>query len=166
MKLREVAGSGVVLMVTGPWMRSGERGASPPLAGSVALVSGEVSLSLERPLDPRQAALLAQRGQRLVQAEADPLTRRRHPQGVDDVGQLDALLLHEGPDPLLQAGRVERLLRLQHLQAALQQLAGAGRLADALVERLVVDLHRLVGPEEVRVVEDVAGDLDPLARRL
>ena len=97
--------------------------------------------------------------------EADALAGHGDAQGVDDLADRDALGLDERVQRPLERRGVERLDLGQRRAEPREQLDRAGRLADPLVERLFVVGELVVGREEVGEVQDVAGHLDPVARR-
>jgi hypothetical protein len=92
----------------------------------------------DRPIDPPQAAFPAEDLEDLEHAEADRLAGDRYPQGVDHLAQLDAALLDIVAQQGLERGGLEGLGRGQPVAEAGQQLGGLGRLAQPLLERLLV----------------------------
>ena len=62
-----------------------------------------------RPIDPCQAPVFPQNRQDVEHPEADRLAGYRHAEGVDDLADLDAFVLHKDMQYLLQVRRVERL---------------------------------------------------------
>ena len=112
--------------------------------------------------------LAAQDREDLEQAEADRLAGHRHAQGVDDVAEPDSSRLRRrlAPDASsdggVEVGRAGQLVPAS--RAAARRRRPACGCASRTPSRRTATRRRAT--KKSCVVEDVAGDLDPIARRL
>ena len=84
---------------------------------------------------------------------------------MDDLADCDRLRLDEPVHHAVQGGGIEWIDGLELDSKPAQQLGSRGR-ANPLIERLVVVRKHLVPLKQLGVIQDVAGDLDPIARGL
>ena len=118
------------------------------------------------PVDSCQAAVAAEDGQRVEQAEADRFAGDGDADGVDDVADLDAVAVDERVRRFFQGVGGERLDAVAARRGTrIKQFDAPAGLRSRLSSVCVVICKLLVGDEEVVVVEDVAGDFHAVAGR-
>ena len=116
----------------------------------------------QRPIDSREARLLAKDRQRVEHTEPDRRARRGDADRVDDLPHLDPLGLDELVQQPIQTFRIECFSSRQRFAKLLQQIRHFLRLLQAFFKGLLVKGQIGIRREEVAKVNDVAGHLDPV----
>ena len=116
-------------------------------------------------VNPAKRARLAQYFQRLKHAKPHGFAGNGHPQGVNDLADLDPLGGNKGVECLLDFGRSKRLNRLQCGGKFGQQRPRIFCFDQSFLERLGVVFKGLVELKQLAILEDISGNFDSIARR-
>ena len=114
--------------------------------------------------DPRPARVPAEDHQAIVEAGANPLAGRRHPERVDDLAHRVPVRLGVGVHGLLERRQVVTARPSASTSSSSARSIRDAVLLEPLLDRLGVVRERL-GEEVAAEREDVREDLEPIAQR-